>query len=493
MVAGVTNPGPVLGSLGSGSVDASCVVCEFVEASVDRRIFFLFVEGLSEVWFFLQMRRGGFCLRHARHLSASGTGFRLTGPSLHVIKGWESRCAARESPDLTVGGACPVCETETWAEMHALGLLAAPDTERARVALGRTDPLCLRHLDQLIDRVPWPLASVVAARIDDRVRLAEATAQAGADPTIAILCGRDPDQPARPADEAPPDGDALRGRGPGWPDGSLTVEGLVEELEAGRCPVCSACRAASSRYLRWLGEPGRVVERDADLATVCRHHLYDACQRVPPAALRGIAASTGRWRAMAGVLVEARSEPPALVADRLRRAADVFRERRAVRTRERHLVSAVAATGRFVLDPKSIIADRLRRARLQRERRCAGCQAMVTAAGRTFDLVDALLAGRSGREHFERTDGFCLRHLAAGASRLQPSSAAIATNVARSRAARIGWELDEALRKSSWSVRYEPSGPENTGWKRALSFVLGEDVHATDFLAIEPDAERIGA
>jgi hypothetical protein len=76
---------------------------------------------------------------------------------------------------------------------------------------------------------------------------------------------------------------------------------------------------------------------------------------------------------------------------------------------------------------------------------------------------------------------------------MDPQVHAVALRVAAARAARIGWELDEAARKSNWSVRYEPHGPEETAWMRAARFVLGDDVLATDFLATEPDVARLAA
>jgi hypothetical protein len=37
----------------------------------------------------------------------------------------------------------------------------------------------------------------------------------------------------------------------------------------------------------------------------------------------------------------------------------------------------------------------------------------------------------------------------------------------------VEWELEEASRKMSWSVRYEPKGPESDTWRRAAQQFCG--------------------
>lgn len=471
--------------------DAACAVCEFVRASVDRSIFFIAVEGISEDWFRLQMRKGGFCLRHARRLALEGS-FRLTEPYRHVIGGWQDRAEAPGKMDLSVGGGCPVCATESRAEAHAFGLLARGDLAGARVTPGRTLPICLDHLVLLLDRAAWSQVAEVAGSIGGRVRLAM-LASAEVEGPSEILCGLDPNGAARRAGASHANARDAHPTEPLGFDASITPDAVYRELEDGRCPVCSAVRTASLGYIGWLGRPAYEPRGDRDLDAVCREHLFDAGQRATAAAARGVAASIERWRLMADLLADGSAPPPTRLTGRLRRAVDIFRRDRAARRRQFLPIRSAWATVRYLLDPGAPVIERRHQAHVQRDRACVGCTAMITAARRTLDLLGALLVGRAGVDRFERTDGICLRHLAAGRSRIELQSHAVALRVAAARAARIGWELDEEARKLNWSVRYEPHGPEETAWMRALRFVLGDDVLAADFLATEPDVARLAA
>jgi hypothetical protein len=476
----------------TGALDeASCAVCEFVRASVDRSIFFVAAEGISEDWFRFQMRKGGFCLRHARRL-AHEWDFGLTGPYRDVIRGWQHRSSAAQKVDLSVGGACPSCATQSWADSHALVLLARGDPVCAGVTPRQVEPLCLHHLLQLLDRIAWPRVAEIAGLIEDRVRLAM-LASAEVERPSAILRGLDPNGPAPRAGASNAATRNVPSTEPGLFDGSITADAVYRELEDGRCPVCSAVRAASLRYLEWLGRPAYEVRHDRDLNAVCREHLFDSAQRVPAAAARALAASIERWRLLLDLLADAPEAPPPLLTGRLRRVVPVFRLDRSARRHELLPVVSASATLRYLFEPGASVVERLYRARLQRDRACIACEATVTAAGRAMDLLGALLLGRTGVERFERTDGLCLRHLAALHTRADPRVHAVALRVASARAAQIGWELDEETRKSSWSVRYEPKGPEGSAWARALIFVLGDEVLAADFLATEPASAGLAA
>ena len=470
--------------------DATCAVCEFIRASLDRNIFFVAVEGISETWFMLQMRKGGFCLRHARRLALDWD-LRLTGPCIDVIRGWQHRSGAPREVDLSVGGACPFCATEGWAESHALWRLARGDPV-AGVAPEQVEPLCLHHLLKLLDRVAWPQVADVTGRIEDRVRLAM-LASAAVEGPAAILCGLDPNAAVRKTGASKVNARDVPSTGRGLLNRSITADAVYRELEEGRCPVCSAARAASLQYIAWLGRPVYEARQDLDLSALCREHLFDAAQHAPAAGARGAAASIDRWRLMVDLLADGPPSAPTLLAERLGRAVEIFRRDRSARRRELLPMRTARATVRYLLDPGASVIERRHQAHSRRDRPCTGCTAMITAASRTLDLLGALLVGPAGADRFERSDGLCLRHLAAGRSRIDPQVHAVALRVAAGRAARIGWELDEEARKLNWSVRYEPHGPEETAWMRALRFALGDDVFATDFLATEPEVARLAA
>ena len=117
----------------------------------------------------------------------------------------------------------------------------------------------------------------------------------------------------------------------------------------------------------------------------------------------------------------------------------------------------------------------------------------MTAATRSLELLAALLAGPAGVRAYEETRGLCLRHVNLAWRRLERAEREVILSVAKGRSRHVRWDLQEGIRKSSWSVRYEPPGPETTAWQRALVFVLGDDITAGDLLATEPDTPRRSA
>jgi hypothetical protein len=482
-----------------------CVVCELIEASLRRRIFFTLVEGLGEYWFVRAMEDGGFCLRHAREVVVAGGGPGLTAAILDMLNGWSRRFEAPSRPDARIGHACYLCETERWAEQFAIGLLTGRDQAYARSQLGRLEPLCLQHGAAVLQRVPWTGVPGAARALGDR-RTQAMTLVAGDVPAaIDIVAGRDPNararssggagMPKRSADGGDPE--VASDRRDGWAGGSLSMRGLHLELAAGRCPACSAAGAAARAYMRWLDDPALDDEAIRDRDGVCPEHLHDARAAAPLAASRAATGSLEHWARATRVLDELESPPPDSIEVRLRRASVAARTGwAAVNGWGRAGAAARSVVDHLARPGRSVLADRAL-ALGQRARPCVPCQAMVTAADRAIDLLGALLSGAAGVRFYQETAGLCLRHVATAVGRMetptQHPEREIVRAHARARANEIRWELDEWVRKSSWSVRYEPPGPEASAWRRGMSFILGDDVHSTRLLATEPAEPRPAA
>ncbi len=501
---------------GPRGIDVGCVVCRFVAEAVERRIFFLFAEAVGESWFVAKMRAGGFCTAHVRHLVSAGRGPRLTGPFEDVLNGWLARRRDAGGTALpSVGEACPICETATWATNHALGLLASGDARRIEVGLGRSGPLCLIHLDRLIDWMPWQDQVAVARRWAERLleavwlasevdaaapdaaahRLAAdrpaAAPDAAADrlaadrlaAAVAVLAGPSPmvRQPevspvaqVRPGRTVSTPEGRRSGAAAGWHDGLLTEAGLLAELAAGRCPVCTAGIAAQQRLLTWLAEPAPTRDH-RDLDALCGDHLRQLARLAPASAASATRSALERRLAMLAALPTVADRPPLQLAERVRWA---WRRARARGPNERggSLSIGVRAVWRALRSPRDFVAEPLRRARVAADRECVACRAAITARRRSLALLGATLRSRGGRDRFERSGGLCLRHTAAAAvagPALGPVGLALVGAVAEGRVVGVRFELEEALRKSSWSVRYEPVGPEVTAWRRAILLVLG--------------------
>lgn len=596
------DPDRALAELG-GQIDSGCVVCQFVAEAVERRAFFIFVEAVGEPWFIAKMRAGGFCGPHVRDLVASGRGPRLTGPFEDVLEGWLARRRALGGSGLpAVGEACPICETAAWAADHALGLLASGDPRRIEVGLGRSEPLCLPHLDELIDRLPWPERVAAAHRWAERLLEAVAlatraelegmtdgegsrSARAGCPPAsgprpagwrsgkgadavsrapqsavepeplaaatgavgaslagvVDILAGSQsslrrrmahqegrasqPEEGPAASDRSSPPTFAARAAAAraappaaspesqtptlaeAWHDGLITEAGLAAELAAGRCPVCTAVAAAPRRLLAWLAVPASTDRDRRDLDAFCGDHLRDLVALAPVSAASVVRSALERRLAMLAALPTIADQPPGPIVARVGWAWRRTRARPGDEPPASRL-TALREIWRVLRWPGDLIEERLRRARLAADRECVACLAAVTARRRTSVLLATTLRGRRGRDRFELSGGLCLRHAAAAHAAAAPAATsrtgaafdaaglALVAAVAEARCAAVLFELGEALRKSSWSVRFEPPGPEGTAWQRAATFVLGEAALPS---AAEPDgpfggtaAERVG-
>ncbi len=468
------------------SPPADCVVCAFVGSSLERRIFFLFAEGLGEGWFVDAMRRGGFCLRHARHVGREG-GARLAGACRHVVAGCRDRLAREEGerehqrpPAL----ACPLCETESWAEGHALWLLAGPDRGRAAAALGAVEPLCLAHLERLLGLVGARQVPEIRARLGELLERARTTGP-GLEERLTMLIGPDPDRAIRTSGlgglAAQPDGPSTS-----WSDGLLSAEGFMTELAVGRCPACTGSAALVRRLVGWLAGPDVRPEDRREQEHLCAGHLRDALAVAPLAAERALAATLGGWVALVERLPTAAELPAGAFRARVRGLGERYREERARRPQR---PGPLAATGAALIDllwPAASLEQRIARARGQRTHPCVACGVMAGALGRTLDLADALLVAGPAAERYRASSGLCLGHVARAVAVLGPPARSTVLATARARVARQLWELDEAVRKSSWSVRYEPRGPETRAWIDALVLVLGDQVRSADLLTPEP-------
>jgi len=465
---------------------AGCVVCRFVGSSLERRIFFLFAEGLGEGWFVDAMRRGGFCLRHARHVGREG-GARLAGACRHVLAGWRGRLGREEGErerERPASPACPLCETESWAEGHALWLLAGPDRDRAATALGAVEPLCLAHLERLLGLAGFRRVPEVRARLVELLERATTTGP-GLEERLTMLIGPDPDQPIRTSGlgglAAPPDGPSTS-----WSDGLLSVDGFMAELAVGRCPACTGPAALVRRLLGWLAGPDLRPEDRREQEHLCPGHLRDALAVAPLAAERALAATLAGWLALVEGLPTAAELPAPAFRERVGRLGGRYREERARRPQRPGPLAAAGAALADLLSPAASVERRVARARAQRTHPCVACAVMAGAAGRTLDLADALLVAGPAAERYRASGGLCLGHAARAAVVLGPEARSTVLSTARARVARQLWELDEAVRKSSWSVRYEPRGPETRAWIDALVLVLGDQVRSADLLTPEP-------
>lgn len=421
-------PEPAASALAAAEEGRACPVCAFRDRSVERRLFFVVAEGISDGIFLAAFAAAaGYCPRHSRHVEARAEGDRYGFPYRYALASAGLRLAARERIVLT---ACPICVTETWAEDHVLWALGS-DVASADVSL-QIPPdalLCVRHASRLVRSGP----SQRYRRHRERLTAAvgAAVSEGGLADRLTALAGADPDRDAR-ADRSEP-----RPDGGAWERGVITLEGLLSDLGAGHCPACSAASIAVERFFRWLGSERLSANDLRELDRLCAWHAWDALQEHPLAVERALAWSQGSWS-----------------------------------WRLEALPATVPAPGWLARWRGAGEAEAI--ARALRDDECRACRAACTAVERTAALLDAALAIPSVARAYGEGRGLCLRHLGRIHGSSSPGAAALLAERARAVVGLLVWELDEALRKSSWSVRYEQSGPEAGAWRRAMAFAAGD-------------------
>src|SRR5207237_7347472 len=107
-------------------------------------------------------------------------------------------------------------------------------------------------------------------------------------------------------------------------------------------------------------------------------------------------------------------------------------------------------------------------AALHQGRDCPLCRRARAARDRAIQLIAALINEAETRQAFERGYGLCLRHAAQAVRLIDDGAASRAiTTVTHARLAVLGWELDEQLRRYSWSGRPEGHGAGARAWQPA--------------------------
>ena len=243
--------------------DAACEVCRVQLDAVARRIGWIEAEGLNDGPFLHRfVASGGYCPRHLRQVLGTAEGGRWAVPlrlALHEV----GRQTAAASAGL-VFDPCPLCELETWTGEYAVSVLASgrtPVTGGAR-HLGPGAFVCLRHAAEellvrpgsaALERLQRALGAASSPALHRRL-----AAVAGLDPAGAIRA------PASGSDLGAADVSAAPALSPAW---------LRAEVEADRCPACSAAVAAEKALLQRDRGPAEV--------RLCAHHAWDAAWAAP--------------------------------------------------------------------------------------------------------------------------------------------------------------------------------------------------------------------
>jgi hypothetical protein len=374
--------------------------------------------------------------------------------------------AARER--LAAGGQqgrCRGCETVDWATQFAIAAVVDPLPERSVADVyAEGGGMCLPHA----------LATISSARANGlghltRVLLRRLGPGQGSAALFQVLVGRDPDAEARRRlrESLPPEAH-------GGSRAPPTLERVRGVLEIESCPACLAGGQMERRYLGWLRrERARTSQVSEDeLLGLCPQHFRDLVDLDP---------GTAMWLAdleranLVGLLARfegwLRDLPPASLLARLGTLTTAWRESVAVgRSKGRRdlLGAATGAVASAFRSRRRALDD----ARLPLFHRhfCSACHAVAVAERREMQLLLSALEDGPTARCYEQAHGLCLRHvfeLPAGEQRELPRK------VLAARLAVLDWELEEAERKRSWTVRYEAQRAEATAWSRTPALLDG--------------------
>jgi hypothetical protein len=308
---------------------------------------------------------------------------------------------------------CPLCRECQRSEYSTLrAVTSALQVPAVRESYTSHGGFCTPHARGAVvsasrDAVTCILSTLIAS-LEARVTAAA---------LVTALAGADRDAPRR---------HALRRRLPlERLDGPPldTLERLQRQLAAALCPVCLAESVAQRTYLCWLiaqqrKDPDGLA---AEALWLCPLHLHDLLEE---------SSTTADWIAkLMRIHLSADLEN---AHDSVARAPLLFRglQRR--------------------LEP------------VLHERCCLVCDAGSARAASERALLAATLHDAPTARRYETVHGLCARH-----GRGFPDTTGLARRVLDARLRVLHWELEEAGRKSSWTMRHEPRGPESTAWRRA--------------------------
>ncbi|HEY7321904.1 MAG TPA: hypothetical protein VIE89_30410 [Candidatus Binatia bacterium] len=480
-----------------------CWICEQSISAIDRDFFWFTSEQYYEPKVVDNLRLAhGFCPTHTRHFLQTGAKSVITAvfsylswyliEQLNSARGALARNDPKAEPRQLCSKAaeilrprvnCPMCTTlqngehvNVYALKHALAL------PEVRDAYAKSAGLCLPHFTELgscseWERLDW-LAVDMQRRLEAKVLSERSTAlvieqAAGLDRDV-ILRRRELRKQTTELSTRHAHADSCIHVDGSEFSASPTMEQLTASLRMPGCPVCNACERGVRQYLEWLAAQMEAQPRVTDgwesTYNVCPAHLW----RLYSAGHDDAALWIGRhtiheWLTRLRRLTTGLDfKPSAAQWRRLSQAMLIWSGAKDFelgadfdpRMSRRSKVAAVLQSPRERLDSLRAIAFR--------PDECQACRHIRTITRQQLDLILRGLEDSVGRKAYRESFGLCLRHCVQAARIAEVPQALdelLSTQIARLRI--LEWELEEALRKSSWSVRYEPKGPETEAWRRA--------------------------
>lgn len=397
----------------------------------------------------------GFCQTHGnRLLRRSKAGDQISYVHSYAATRILHQFAEASSGKTLAMGPCPACRSMDEISLRTLVflrklLLSADDHAR----YGRPGLLCFSHFRTLLPWMPWKSVTTLLRQHETALKdAAEAfrkvTAIAGdvsrtsAELTaiMHLTVGHAPRYPIWPAADC----DARR-------EARDPVNDYAQLLaDSDFCPICIEVRHTWCEWLAWLDDAARDPSVTVDdLLPTCGEHAWALIQHAAPP-LRTIVANhlADLTLGRIGSADRALSRPPP-------------KRRPGWKTLRDHL----AGNRRRVDNARNITTLPIP---------CPVCNELNVVRDRMIMLLFALVRQSHCRADFEAGHGLCLKHFHRALT-LAPDRATteILLHTASAKLTALQWELNESLRKRSWSVRPEAGGTEQDAWQRAITRFSG--------------------
>jgi hypothetical protein len=486
-----------------------CWICDHAAGNVERDFFWFASEQYYEPEVVDRMRLAqGFCPNHTRRFLQTGAVSVITAVYSYLawyairrldaarelllakpIAGLQPETCRKAAAILRPNNPCPMCVDLRYSEeidLHALsGTLKLAEV---RDAYGQSPGLCLPHFRAAAARAGWNTMVFLTDDMRRRLRTKVPADASGAtvleqtvgwDSEQAFQRGAQPPQTNRPrlnneAAEIIVDPGDKAGR---W---SPTFAELLKSLAEPGCPVCNACDRGIYEYLAWLARQMEAQPRIPDSwdasYNICANHLWALYSTSHESAAVKIGSHMIQERlSKLDTLAAALAfQPPDHWPERLRLAFFArcgFSHRHLAPTPP--LGESRRSRAAALIESPPARLHRLRTIAF-RDQLCQACAHRRAITQQTIDLILRALEDPAGRIAYHAGAGLCLRHCVEAAKLAEAPAALgelLSAQIARLRL--LEWELEEASRKFSWSVRYEPKGAETDAWRRAARQFCG--------------------
>lgn len=485
-----------------------CLLCAEAREARARYFFWFVNESYGELPTITRLQRArGFCLRHTRHLLAlqatSQTSY-TAGYILQACADWLDAVPSGGSASAKGGllaldwlppsAPCPAClDDQETVGRYAWFLSNAFRWPEVVACYSHSDGVCFRHFSEAAPLADWATLQALVRHQRERLMAARQAIQGagnGTQPAAAQdawrrLFGHDMEAPIRSCLVAgergrPPSERSSRPPATASRAWAPAFEETCRLLEQPGCHLCRIAAGARERYLAWFEQEFRDVPqldyRWNQSRDFCPEHawLFAARCSAPVFAALGDAL-LGTALARLEELERLLERPiPARVLDRMRMLPARWQEyREPERGEPGGPVQRVLRTVRSLWTTPRDVLVHLRN-RTLRHGRCPVCEHAEQATSRAADRLLAVIVDPEGCRCFGRSYGTCLPHGALLLARAHISQVRTAVrDILLARVSVEHWEVEEWLRKQSWSVRHEARGTEGTAWQRAHARIAG--------------------